>query len=249
MKNLFVMASLCGILFTSCKFDSMTMLGNKRIEPSNNIVNKEFAFDNFDRVELDVVAGVQFVQTADKNCRAVLTAPDNYLDLYQLEVSDGKLNVELSRGHIDIVADKTSITIFAPMLHELISSGVANVKINKLNSKRLKVENSGVGTMTLNDIRVGELMAECKGVGNIELSGQSYRTEMTCSGVGHIKAEKLKANIVVGEVSGVGGISCYAVDSIIASVSGVGSLKYEGSPQHKKIVRTGIGKITGAKNE
>ena len=249
MKKSSVLLCLCGLVFTACSLDSVTSFGGKRIQPSSNIVSKEIPLDSFDRVEVDVVAGVQFVQTVDKNCRAVLTAPDNYLDLFQLEVKNGELDVEFVNEHVNIVAERVNLVIYAPTLHKLENSGVANVKIDKLNSKRLKVENSGVGNMTLTGLRVGQLKAECEGVGNIELSGQSYRAELECSGVGKIMAEGLKANNVVGEVSGVGGITCFVTDTLQATVSGVGSLRYQGTPQVKHLNRTGVGKISSIKSE
>ena len=53
-----------------------------------------------------------------------------------------------------------------------------------------------------------------------------------------------KAVAVKAEVSGVGGISCYASERLKGEVSGVGSLKYSGNPREKKLNRTGIGKIS-----
>jgi hypothetical protein len=62
--------------------------------------------------------------------------------------------------------------------------------------------------------------------------------------VGSIDASEMKARRVKGEVSGVGGIDCYATDTLKAVVSGVGSLKYGGNPAVKKLDASGIGKIS-----
>ena len=62
--------------------------------------------------------------------------------------------------------------------------------------------------------------------------------------MGSIKASQLKAKSVMADVSGVGGISCHALESIDGRVSGVGSLKYGGSPQNKTLKRTGVGDIS-----
>jgi uncharacterized protein (UPF0264 family) len=67
--------------------------------------------------------------------------------------------------------------------------------------------------------------------------------DLECSGVGSIKGDNLKAKTVKAEVSGVGGISCYASDRIEGEVSGVGSLKYGGQPGEKVLKRDGIGEI------
>jgi hypothetical protein len=62
--------------------------------------------------------------------------------------------------------------------------------------------------------------------------------------VGGIDAKKLKARRVKADVSGVGGLECYASDSLKASVSGVGALKYAGKPKVKKLDESGVGKIS-----
>ena len=54
----------------------------------------------------------------------------------------------------------------------------------------------------------------------------------------------LKAKSVKADVSGVGGIRCYASERIDGRVSGVGSLKYGGNPQEKQLKRDGVGGIS-----
>jgi hypothetical protein len=101
-----------------------------------------------------------------------------------------------------------------------------------------------VGGIYLSGLLLVDIVAECSGVGGMELSGEVDRAKLECSGVGSIKAADLKAKSVKGEVSGVGGISCYASESIEAEVSGVGSLKYGGKPHHNHLQRSGVGEIT-----
>ena len=77
-----------------------------------------------------------------------------------------------------------------------------------------------------------------------ELKGVADRAELDCSGVGSIKGDGLKAKSVKADVSGVGGIRCYASERIDGRVSGVGSLKYGGNPQEKQLKRDGVGGIS-----
>ena len=89
-----------------------------------------------------------------------------------------------------------------------------------------------------------KLDVSCSGVGNITLSGEADEAEYSCSGVGNINAKDLKAREVDAGVSGVGGIECYASESIKGRVTGVGGLKYAGHPAKKDLNRSMTGGIS-----
>ena len=233
---------LCTVLLSSCKIE---LNNGKRIEPSGNIVKNEYKMDAFDQVEVDLIANVKFIQSKDGDHRVVMSCPDNYVELIGFGVeNNGELEVHFLRDNINIDAENVDITIYAPALRKLENSGLASVEIDRLKGDRLEVENSGVGGIYLSGLQLVDIDAECSGVGGMELSGEVDRAKLECSGVGSIDAGKLKAKSVTGEVSGVGGISCYASESIDAEVSGVGSLKYGGTPHHKRLERTGVGDIS-----
>ena len=84
----------------------------------------------------------------------------------------------------------------------------------------------------------------CSGVGSITLNGQAEEAELDCSGVGSINAKDLEVRDVKASVSGVGGIECYASESIKGRVSGVGGLKYAGHPDKKDLDHNMTGSIS-----
>jgi hypothetical protein len=242
MKKSFIIAAVCTVLFASCKFE---INGGAIIEPSSNIVKNEYKLAKFDKLDIDVVANVKFIQGQENDYRVVLSCPDNYVDLFDFEVEhDGELNIDFKRDKVNISAQNVDITVYSPGLKRLENSGVASVEIDKLNAYELEVDNSGVGGIYISGLEVKQLEADCSGVGNIELAGVAQQAELDCSGVGSIKAGDLKATRVKADVSGVGGITCNATERIEAEVSGVGSLKYTGQPHEKQLQRTGVGDIT-----
>ena len=89
-----------------------------------------------------------------------------------------------------------------------------------------------------------KLDVSCSGVGSINVSGQADEADYSCSGVGNINAQDLKAREVEASISGVGGVECYASESIKGRVSGVGGLKYAGHPTKKDLNRSMTGGIT-----
>lgn len=239
MKKSVFFALVCTLLLASCKIE---LNGGQRIEPSNNIVKNEYKMESFDKIEVDVVANVKFIQSSDNDYRVVLSCPDNYVELFGFEVErNDELEISFVRDNINIEARDVDITVYAPTLRKLENSGVASVEVDRLKGDHLVVESSGVGSVYFNGLQVVDIEAECSGVGGMELSGQAERANLECSGVGSISAEQLKAKSVKTEVSGVGGISCFASETIDAEVSGVGSLKYGGNPHQKNLRRTGVG--------
>lgn len=240
MKLIMSMLAYVLMMVSSCVHID---LGDK-IEPSDNIVEKEYTLEPFTKLDVDALARVKFIQSTDNSYRVYLKAPENYVDLFEFEVDDNKLEIDFVRNNVNIESKDVKIIVYAPTLRELENSGVAGVTIDSLKGDVLKIDNSGVGFINLYGLEVQKLSADCSGVGNIEMNGIADKVRLECSGVGSIEAKGLKARYVQGEVTGVGGIECYASDSLKALVSGVGSFKYDGQPHSKNLKRTGIGNIS-----
>ena len=241
MKKSVFFALLCTVLMSSCKIE---LNSPAIIEPSKNIVKNEYKLSAFDQMDVNVVANVKFIQGSADDYRVVLSCPDNYVELFSFEVEHGnELEISFVRDNINIMAKNVDVTVYAPNLRKLENASVASIEIDRLEGERLKVENSGVGSVYLSGLQLADFEAECSGVGSMELGGQAERADLECSGVGSIRAGELKAKSVKADVSGVGGISCYASESIDARVSGVGSLKYGGHPNQKNFSRSGVGNI------
>jgi hypothetical protein len=231
------------VLTTACKID-LNVSDGPKIEPSKNIVKKEYKQKAFTQVDVDVVANVKFIQSSENDYRVVLSCPDNYVELFKFSIEGDELEVDFAKRKVNINATNVDITIYAPTLNKLENSGVASVEIDRLIADELKVDNSGVGKMYLSGLKLRKLDADCSGVGGMELEGTADEANYECSGVGGIEAQNLKAKSVDAEVSGVGGITCYASEKIKGEVSGVGSLQYGGKPTDRELKRTGIGKIS-----
>jgi len=244
MKKSVFLTAICSVmLLVSCNMENVSIGIGKKIEPSSTITKKTYKLSSFDKIDINAVANVKIIQSQKGENRVVLSAPDNYIELFNFNVEGNELDVSFTKQNVNIDAKNVDLTIWTPTLSKLENSGVSNVETDRFTADHLEVENSGVGSLFLSELTVVNLEVECTGVGNIEISGTADEAKLECSGVGSIKAERLKAKSVKGDVSGVGGIQCYAEESLKANVSGVGSLKYAGKPQHLETSRSGIGKI------
>jgi len=81
------------------------------------------------------------------------------------------------------------------------------------------------------------------GAGKIVLGGEAESVRLFVKGVGDIDAKNLDARNVHAVLKGVGSIKCNPVDSLDASVDGVGKIVYKNEPKDKKLHFKGIGKI------
>lgn len=213
------------------------------IEPSENIVKAKYPQEAFDKVDNHVVGTIQLVQS-DKS-RVTLSAPENYIDLFEFENKDGKLDIKFAKKGININTEDVMIIVYTPTLREIKNSGVADVRLDSLTTNELEVRNSGVGSIQLNQVKAQKIDVSCSGVGSINIDGETDEAEYTCSGVGGIHAKEMIAREVRAKVSGVGGIDCYASEYINGSVSGVGGLNYAGHPDKKDLHHS----MTGGINE
>ena len=217
--------------------------GGETIEPSENIVKAKYPQEAFDEVDNHVVGTIQLVQSSKS--RVTLSAPENYIDLFEFENKDGELKIKYTKTGVNIHTEDVTIIVYTPTLRKVENSGAADIHLDSLTTDELEIKNSGVGSFELNHINAQKIDISCSGVGSINIDGQTDEAEYSCSGVGSIKAKDMKAREVNAKVSGVGGIDCYASDYINGRVSGVGGLNYAGHPAKKDLHHN----MTGGINE
>ena len=217
-KVLFLMLSVLSL--TSCKVD----LGINKVTPSDNIVTKTYKLDAFEEVTMSCVGHVELIQDEQKSGTVELTSPDNYVELYNFESKNGKLNIGFTKNNINLNTKHVEIKVYTADLVKIKNGGASSMHMGQLDTDRLEIHNSGVGS--------------------ISIAGIADDVEIHNSGVGSVDAKNLKALNVKATVSGVGSITCYASEKIQGSVSGVGSLKYGGNPKQKDNHRSGVGSIS-----
>ena len=151
-----------------------------------------------------------------------ITADENILPIIKSEVKDGVLVLSTTgatKSKTDIVFEVAAKTI-----------------------KRL--ENSGTVSIDARGFDGGELSVETSGVGSITLIGRVDSLKAVLSGVGSLEADELVAGRVTTSLSGVGSASVRAQKSINGSVSGVGSLTWEGTATDVSTNVSGIGRVS-----
>ena len=240
-KSILMMISVI-VTLTSCSIN-MGGIGDT-IEPSENIVKKEYKLDKFNEVTCHVVGNIKLIQSEEKDGLVELSTPENYIEYFKIESRGERLDISYAKNNINLKDKNINITVYTSNLLKIKNSGVASISLDSLDTDDLDVENSGVGTLKLNKVQADKINVKCSGVGDISIDGEALEVILSCSGVGSIHAQGLKANNTKATVSGVGSIQCYASESINGKVTGVGSLRYDGHPKKKDLNKPLTGSIS-----
>lgn len=221
---------------------SCTIVGGS-LAPSKNYITRTYDVGNFTGIDFSGVGNIEYTQASAKPSLKIY-GPDNYIDKMEVMVKEGIVYISIKKGISLKSSQNIKINISTPNLTNIVLKGVGNISIPKaFQITTLEILNKGVGNIKIAAINGGSLNVNTAGVGNVELVGNVRTASLACDGVGNVNAEDLKAKSVEASCRGVGSITCYATDSITATVKGVGSIKYKGDPAQKDLHRSGIGSI------
>jgi hypothetical protein len=83
-----------------------------------------------------------------------------------------------------------------------------------------------------------------RGAGQLAVSGQTRALRATLGGIGNLDAEKLRADTVDLDMSGLGGAAVYASTAANVNLSGMGSATVYGKPPQRHASTGGMGKVS-----
>ena len=135
----------------------------------------------------------------------------------------------------------TSVHGFGNVVERYSGQSGLRVEVTLPNVTNLRI--SGAGNVTYRDIDQDELSLDVSGAGTIKVHGKVNRLEADVSGAGNIAAYQLSAVHGRLRVSGAGGIKAVATMSVVARVSGAGTIKISGNPPQRDTDVSGVGKI------
>jgi hypothetical protein len=150
-----------------------------------------------------------------------IVGDDNIVPLVETTVSGGRLHLETSESispDLDLV-----VNITTPDLRALRTSGSCDVNVRGLSGDEFELDASGVADITL--------------------AGVVQRLDLELSGAGRVDALGLTAQSVKVDMSGAGKADVHAERSLVADVSGAGSVSYAGNPTDVQRHVSGVGKV------
>jgi hypothetical protein len=205
-------------IFTGCYFNLGTTTG---VRGSGIFKTESRQVDGFSSISFKSEGRVTVQQTGKESL--TIEAEDNILPLLESRVADRTL-------YLGTVKD-TDINPTKP-IHFV-------VEVKSLESLNIK----GVGTVEVKDIQGKRLSISQDGVGSLAIVGSVDMLVLNLSGVGSFQGENFKTKQATVRHDGVGSAVVNVSEQLDATVSGVGSVEYIGSPQVSRESVRGLGSV------
>lgn len=190
---------------------------------SGNVTTQAREVRGFDSVEFTGAGRLTIEQTGTDSL--TVRADDNILPLLTSEVAGTTLRLGI----------KPDASI----------GGVENITF-AVTVKQLKaVTSSGAGEVTVTGVDAPDLSVTHGGAGKVGASGRATNQTVNLSGVGQYDGRDLMSQNTEVTVSGTGSAMVNASRTLLARISGIGSVKYLGDPKVTKDI-TGMGEVSRA---
>ncbi len=187
--------------------------------PSNEekVVIESKSKDIFDKIVVDQSGNILTINTTDKD--------KNITKLFK----------------------SVTIKVYFKSLENVSLSGVGSVKANDIiTATSFTATLRGTGSMDIY-LKCSEFTGNMFGTGVLTVGGSTNSGVVRVEGVGTFDGYEFVTTDMNITVSGVGGAKVYATDKLIATINGVGSIKYKGDPKTKNMNTNGLGSIKQTK--
>lgn len=211
--------------------------------------------DAFTELVLKVPGDVELSQ-GDRQSVRIEAESQETIDRITTVVRNGRLSIETDieddRGIMDWLFggndDIGELTFYVTMtdVAALRIDGTGDIEgQTTLSGDALSLRINGTGDMEL-DVDMDEIDTSINGTGDIELSGRADTHSISSSGTGDVEAGDLVTRATTVRVSGVGDCTVNATESLDARTSGVGDIRYYGTPSDLSVQSNGIGSVESA---
>ena len=230
---------------------------------NGKLVTNEKTVSSFGSIQISGAAVVNY-HTSGGN-RVVFTTDSNVADHVEITTRLNTLHICMKPG-FSISPTSLIVDVYGPPeLGGVTISGASSFTTeDRLNSSSFKTRISGLGKIRTANIECNEFdtsisgsgeisgnvncssfTANISGTGKISLTGKSDDARLVISGVGVYEGFNFETKRSSVNMSGSGTVNIWTQDHIIASVSGMGLIKYRGEPS-VEFRGSGMGRIEKA---
>ncbi len=222
-------------MLSAVKVKDLTTVNDLLKEDLDSVTNVNFE-GNF---EIKLNQGV-------KNSISI-QGPKNYKEGLFVKISKNTLFIESDEKKLkrEIKSAKFIIDITLTQINSINLTGVIGLTNNQpIKGEFLKISMEGIGSCELSNLLFKKVNASLEGATYMKLEGKALDARYDLQGIGYLDAENLRAHDVIANNDGVGKISLYADNVLIADQQGIGAIIYSGSPKKIKKNVDGIGAIS-----
>lgn len=225
MKRLLLLGVLIALTFMLASWQiKKSMKGDK------NIVKKEFAISDYDKIKLSGSNTIVYQQKPGAPYLEV-EIDQNLVELLDVSINDKELKIRTKDG-VSMNPSKFIVYTNSKELAAVKVSGSGKfIAEGKVQGKDFNINVSGSGKCELKNLEVQDLEASISGSGKIILGGKGAASDFSISGSGSIDAKGIAVGDVDTNISGSGSMIVSPQNKLKARISGSGSIKYAGNPQ------------------
>lgn len=223
-KTVFLLFALLAVL--ACNF--VVAAPGKHIKGNGVKVEKSFDTAPFDAVRLNGSFDVVFTQGPQK---VVLSADENLIDVFKVEVRDGSLYLGVERGTGFSTRNKVVFTVSSPELNAVKVNGSGDFKVrNVLDSDNLSLSINGSGDIEADKIECKNLSCNINGSGDIEVDALSAASaDVKINGSGDVNLTCKNVGDIYVKINGSGDVELFgSARSISSKVNGSGNVNTRG---------------------
>ncbi len=216
--------------------------GLRMVRGTGDMTSETREIANVTAVDLNGIGNV-IVDYGEKEALRI-EAEQNLLPYLESNVEGGKLTLKARDGVNIVPTQAIFYYLTVRKLDEARMSGLGNIDVPRLEGTQVEIRLSGAG-----DIHVGEVYAKkldvlFNGLGNLTIDGgQVSASNIEMKGAGSYNARQMASEVVTIDVSGMGSAGIWARDALDATISGGGTVQYEGKPTVTQQI-TGVGKVS-----
>lgn len=208
------------VLLTACGFNPINSSGVTRVTGSGKVVNATRNVSGFDGLIIEGAGKFSIDRTGAESLS--VTTDDNLLQYIDTQVRGGKLVIEFKPK---IIVDRFSDLSF-------------NLTVKGLNSLQV----TGVARIDVKNLQGDQMTVSIDGAGVTSLAGKVDQLTVSLRGAGVFNSENMQANRAAVTNEGTGAAVVSVSDSLMAVISGIGSIEYIGNPQVTKNI-SGLGAV------
>jgi hypothetical protein len=190
---------------------------------------------------LNLSGNFEVTVNANNSQKIEIIANDDVLPFITTEVKNKQLNISTSKdlGKTTFIGLKISMKY----LKEINSSGITEIVVNNINSKKLTINISGTSDLVTNGT-TNKFVVNVSGAADLTANGNTDKFIINISGASEVHAKNLQSKIVDVNISGAGDILVNAVDKLNVDISGAGDINYTGNPQEITKDISGFGTVS-----
>ena len=221
-----VCAALIAVCFSGCvvvNFSDFNAVAGK-----GNPERYEFRVGEFSGIRVGGFYEVRYYAASSDT--VILEVQPNLREYFTVEVINDDLVVRTTKRISTNSGKIPVLTVSTPVLNRLSIEGAGIfTAYDKIKADSFTLDLSGVGSGKA-ELDVKSLFVDLSGAGSFELSGRVDNADLNMSGAGELKALSLQTQTANVNLSGAGTVAIYCARNLRIDTSGVGTVKYKGSP-------------------